>query len=81
MINTRAAVGHDAVMADFSQACPGAQINGYCSIGESAMIGSNASILPGKSVGDHATVGGNSQVIRSVRAGTTVNGVPAMVVK
>ena len=81
LINTRVAVGHDVVFENFSQACPGSQINGSCKIGEGAIIGSNASIFPGKSVGSWSTVGGNSQVIRSVKSGTTVNGVPAMVIK
>jgi len=81
IINTRVTIGHDSVLADFSQACPGAQINGFCKVGQGAMIGSNASILPGKSVGDNAVVGANSQVIRSVKAGATVNGVPAVLIK
>ena len=81
IINTRVTVGHDSVLADFSQVCPGAQINGFCKVGQGALIGSNASIFPGKSVGDDAVVGANSQVIRSVKAGATVNGVPALLIK
>jgi sugar O-acyltransferase (sialic acid O-acetyltransferase NeuD family) len=80
IVNTRVTVGHDSMLADFSQACPGAQINGFCKIGQGAMIGSNSSILPGKSIGDYAVVGANSQVIRSVKAGSTVNGVPAVLI-
>ena len=78
LINTRAAIGHDAVVEDFSQICPGAQINGNCKVGRRALIGSNASIFPGISIGEGATVGGNSQVIRIVKANKTVNGVPAV---
>lgn len=81
LINTRAAIGHDAVIADFSQICPGGQINGACKVGRGALVGSNASILPGKSVGDGAIVGGNAQVVRSVKPGSTVNGVPAVTLK
>ena len=81
LINTRVAIGHDTVLDDFSQACPGAQINGYCKIGSLATIGSNASIFPGKTVGRLSMVGGNSQVIRSVKPNTTVNGVPALVIR
>ena len=80
LINVRVAIGHDSVMESFSQACPGAQINGFCKIKYAAMIGSNASILPGRTVGEGATVGGNSQVLRSIKAGTTVNGVPALTI-
>lgn len=81
IVNTRVTVGHDSLLADFSQACPGAQINGFCKIGQGAMIGSNSSIHPGKSIGDYAVVGANSQVIRSVKAGSTVNGVPAVLIR
>jgi len=77
LINVRVAIGHDVIMQSFSQACPGSQINGFCDVGNAALIGSNASIMPGKNIGDGATVGGNSQVLRSVRAGSTVIGVPA----
>ena len=78
LINTRVAIGHDVIMENFSQACPGAQINGFCKIGHSSFIGSNASIMPGTKIGEKATVGGNSQVLRAVKSGTTVNGVPAI---
>lgn len=81
LINTRVSVGHDAVIEDFSQLCPGAQINGECRVGRGALIGSNASILPGKEVGAGAIVGANSQVIRTVKTGSTVNGVPAITLK
>ncbi len=77
IINVRVAIGHDARMQSFSQACPGSQINGFCEVGYSAIIGSNASIIPGKKIGDGATVGGNAQVLRSVKPNKTVIGVPA----
>ena len=78
LINTRAAIGHDTVMEDFSQACPGAQINGFCVVGCSSFIGSNASIIPGIRIGERAIVGSNSQVLRAVKNDITVNGVPAI---
>jgi sugar O-acyltransferase (sialic acid O-acetyltransferase NeuD family) len=77
IINQRVSIGHDAVMDDFSQACPGAQINGRCRVGRGALVGSNASLLQDKRVGDNAVVGANSQVVRDVETGTTVCGVPA----
>ncbi|NTW69013.1 MAG: acetyltransferase [Chlorobiaceae bacterium] len=81
IINIRVTIGHDAVLEDYSQLCPGAQINGACRVCCGALIGSNASVLPGKEIGAQAIVGANSQVIRSVKAGETVNGVPAMILK
>ncbi|WP_423985915.1 acyltransferase, partial [Haladaptatus sp.] len=46
-------------------------------IGERAMIGANATILPGVEIGDNARVAANSLVTRDVPPGTTVAGVPA----
>lgn len=79
IINQRVSIGHDAVLGDFSQACPGAQINGYCRLGRYALVGSNASIHQGKKVGEKAVVGSNSQVITDVATSTSVCGVPARV--
>lgn len=79
LVNQRVAIGHDAVLEDFSQACPGAQINGYCTLRRGAFVGSNASLHQGRVVGERAVVGANSQVIRDVEPGATVLGVPARV--
>lgn len=46
-------------------------------IGERAMIGAGAVILPGVEVGDEARVAANSLVTRDVPPGATVAGVPA----
>lgn len=47
-------------------------------IGERAMIGAGAIILPGVHVGADASVAANSLVTRDVEPGATVAGVPAM---
>lgn len=77
LVNQRVAIGHDAVLEDFSQINPGGQINGMCRVGRSALIGSNASLHPAVRVGECAVIGANSQVLRNVPPNTTVNGVPA----
>ncbi|MEF8814870.1 MAG: acyltransferase [Halovenus sp.] len=46
-------------------------------IGERAMVGAGATILPGVVVGDGARIAANSLVAEDVPAGTTVAGVPA----
>jgi sugar O-acyltransferase (sialic acid O-acetyltransferase NeuD family) len=80
VVNNHVSVGHDSVMEDFSQACPGARISGRCVVGRSAFIGSNATLLPRCRVGEGAVVGANSVALRSVARLTTVMGVPAKVV-
>ncbi len=80
VINHHVSVGHDSVMEDFSQACPGVRISGRCFVGRSAFLGSNATLLPKSRVGERAVVGASSLVLRSVKPQTTVMGVPAKVV-
>lgn len=50
---------------------------GEVHIGEQAMIGAGAILLPGVRVGDEARIAANSLVTRDVPAGATVAGVPA----
>ncbi|WP_276247034.1 DapH/DapD/GlmU-related protein [Haladaptatus sp. YSMS36] len=50
---------------------------GEVHIGERAMIGAGAIVLPGVTIGDGASVAANSLVTRDVPAGATVAGVPA----
>jgi len=46
-------------------------------VGDRAMIGAGAVVLPGVEIGDGAQVAANSLVTRDVEPGTTVAGVPA----
>jgi sugar O-acyltransferase (sialic acid O-acetyltransferase NeuD family) len=80
VVNNHVSVGHNSVMEDFSQACPGVRISGRCVVGRSAFLGSNATLLPSCKVGESAVVGASSLVLRSVAPFTTVVGVPAKVV-
>ena len=79
LINTLVGIGHDSVLADFTQICPGAKINGECKVDELAFVGSNASVQPRRTVGSGATVGANSFVVRSVAPDCVVQGVPARI--
>jgi acetyltransferase-like isoleucine patch superfamily enzyme len=47
-------------------------------VGERAMVGAGAVVLPGVTIGANARVAANSLVTEDVPAGTTVAGVPAM---
>jgi acetyltransferase-like isoleucine patch superfamily enzyme len=76
-VNQRVSVGHDARLDDFSQACPGAQINGFCQLGRRALIGSNASMHPGTAVGDRSVLAANSFLLRSIGPAVSAIGIPA----
>jgi sugar O-acyltransferase (sialic acid O-acetyltransferase NeuD family) len=77
IINIHVSVGHDSSMGDFSQACPGARISGRCTVGRSAFLASNATLIPGISLGERAVLGANSVAIRSLGPDLTASGVPA----
>lgn len=72
-----AVLAHDCRVGKACNLSPGVAVSGHCTIGDAVMLGANATLLPGAHVGDHATIGAGSVVLRSVKAGSTVLGVPA----
>jgi acetyltransferase-like isoleucine patch superfamily enzyme len=71
IIHPRATVGHRTKIGDGCIICPGAIVT------TDAGLGSLVTVLPSAVVGDHATVGAGSVVLRSVKPGVSVFGVPA----
>jgi sugar O-acyltransferase (sialic acid O-acetyltransferase NeuD family) len=80
IVDMHVSIGHDAVLKDFCAVFPGARISGCCCLGEYALVGSNATLLPGTLVGDRAIVGASSLAHGSVEPDTTTFGVPARLV-
>jgi sugar O-acyltransferase (sialic acid O-acetyltransferase NeuD family) len=77
LIDLHVSVGHDAVIKDFCGVFPGARVTGLCCVEEYALVGCNATLLPGTHVGERAVVGACSLAHGLVEPGTTVLGVPA----
>ena len=75
--NALAGIGHDTVIGDYCTFGPKVCISGHTTMGKCINVGALASTHPGVTVGDYATIGMNSAVIRRVRPGKTVIGVPA----
>ena len=75
--NVFSQVGHDAIIGDYCTLFPNVSVSGASVLGEGVTMGTASSTHPGIKVGDFATVGMNSAVVRNVRPGTTVMGVPA----
>jgi sugar O-acyltransferase (sialic acid O-acetyltransferase NeuD family) len=77
-INGKSGVGHDASIGDWSCIQSFCDITGFAKIGASVVLNSHAVILPKVHVEDNAVIGAGSVVIKNVRAGQTVFGIPAM---
>jgi sugar O-acyltransferase (sialic acid O-acetyltransferase NeuD family) len=80
VVDMHVSIGHDAVLNDFCAVFPGARISGCCCLEKYALVGSNATLLPGTRVGERAVVGASSLAHGLVEPDTTILGVPGRVV-
>jgi sugar O-acyltransferase (sialic acid O-acetyltransferase NeuD family) len=77
IINTASVIGHDSIIEEFVEVCPGVVISGGCHIGKNSFIGSNATILPNIKVGKNCIIGACAVVINDIEDNMTVMGIPA----
>jgi sugar O-acyltransferase (sialic acid O-acetyltransferase NeuD family) len=78
IVNACASVGHDAVIGDGCTLSGHADVTGFVKLGRGVFLGTHAAVLPKTGVGDFAVVGAGSVVLRNVKPGATVMGVPAI---
>jgi sugar O-acyltransferase (sialic acid O-acetyltransferase NeuD family) len=76
-VNTRTGIGHDSKIDDGCTLSSLVDLGGYVQMGRGVFVGGSANILPKTKIGDFATIGAGSVVVRSVKSGVTVFGVPA----
>lgn len=72
-----AVVGHGSRVGAHCVVAPNAVLNARVVVGDRVYVGTNASVLPDLRIGDDSTIAANSAVMRHVRTGATVIGVPA----
>ena len=72
IVNNLASVGHDVTIGDFAQICPGVAISGGCTIGEEALLGTNATVIPLKNIGARATLGAGALALRDIAGGESI---------
>lgn len=77
IVNVQSTIGHDADIGDGVTLSGHVDITGNTRIEEGAFFGTHAAVLPGAAVGAYAKVGAGSVVLRFVKSGATVMGVPA----
>lgn len=77
IINTKASVDHECVLADGVEVAPGATLCGCIQVETNAWIAAGAVVLPRIRIGEDAIVGAGAVVTRDVAAGTVVVGIPA----
>jgi acetyltransferase-like isoleucine patch superfamily enzyme len=65
------------MLGDGSTLSAFAHVSGAVKLGKGAYVGIHGCILPGVEVGDFAVVAAGSVVVKNVKPGTTVMGVPA----
>ena len=76
-IMANAVLGHDVQVGSWSHIGAGSFMGGFSKIGELVTLHPHVELLPHKTVKDSANVGAGSVVLRNVKEGTTVFGIPA----
>lgn len=77
IVNTKASVDHENVLADGVEIAPGATLCGCIRVDTAAWVCAGATVLPRLNIGHDAIVGAGAVVTKDVPPGTTVVGVPA----
>jgi sugar O-acyltransferase (sialic acid O-acetyltransferase NeuD family) len=76
IVNVHSTLGHDCKVGAASTLSCFCDVTGFVELGEGVFMGSHATVIPSVKVGHFARIGAGTTVIRNVRAGTTVFGVP-----
>lgn len=77
MLQSYAAIGHDAVIGEYCRIDPKASVIGGVKVGNRVTLHTVCVLNHKVTVGDDAVVGALSFVVRKVKPGTTVFGIPA----
>ena len=71
ILNTACTVDHHNQIGDHAHIAPGVHLGGDVWVGEGALVGIGATVLPQRHIGRWATVGGGAVIVRDVAAGQT----------
>lgn len=73
IINARSGVGHDSVVGDFCNICPGVSLSGHSKLGSFVFMGTNSCTAPGVEIGDKAQITCGMPVMANVAPGETLS--------
>jgi acetyltransferase EpsM len=81
ILNTGSTVDHHNNIGNYVHIAPGTHLGGEVEVGEGALIGIGAIVMPGKRIGAWSIVGAGALVHQDVPERSVVVGVPARVIK
>ncbi len=81
ILNTHSSIDHDCIIKNHAQIMPGSTLAGNVTVEELGVVGSGATIIPGKQIGVNSYVGAGAVVTKDVDKNTIVTGIPAKLLK
>lgn len=73
IVNARSGIGHDSVVGEFSNICPGVSISGHTVLGKDVFMGTNSCTAPGIKIGDGAVVSCAMPVLKNLESGSLLS--------
>ena len=81
IINTKASVGHDVSMLDFSSIAPGVTLGGNVKLGELSAISMGSVVRKNVTIGNNTVVGSSSYVHNDLKSNILAYGIPAKIIR
>jgi len=78
LINTKANIGHDSIIEDYSSIMCLCDITGNVHIEKKVYVASRVSVIPGLTVGKSAKLGAGAVIIKDVKPNVTMHGYMAV---
>jgi acetyltransferase EpsM len=81
ILNVRASVSHDCVVADWCNLNPGSTLCGNVELGEGCYVGAGATVIEKRKIGAWTIIGAGAVVTQDLPPGVVAVGVPAKVIR